>query len=349
MKASHSSADSVCSTSSHPSLGSLGSQNSQSSLASRPRWNQPPIQSIKSEFFTRPYVKLFLQHLSYILTHIKPIDIDKHIQELHDAVEQIGLDLHHHQQSENDEQEKEQVEIHPKKYTAYNYNTYFPSQLKKQFLHADDPQLRQIMQEISIKTSPTPNIILIEQKRDRLIQAYVTAFSKVQRYYFNSHLENPEISDSLKYFDLKGLFEINHFQSATHEDILYPHRKELLAELKTKHRHRMSRSNGIPHKPEKQQQISSSSAATVFNLPGGLTGSHSTVATSVSGVRKSQSSPQLHQNSTPVKNNLEKERMKQRAIERNIALFLPTVGEARGSPSPSKIHWAFHPENRKFK
>jgi hypothetical protein len=268
---------------------------------------------------------MFLQHLTYLLVSIKPIDMDKHILELREAAEKIGLTL------EDPETENsfgnEVKEISPKHYTRYNYGTFYPAQLKKQFPDSNDPQLRKIMQEIAIKTSPTPNIILIEQKRDRLLQSYITLFSCVQRYYFNDHLANPEISDALKYFDLKGLFEINHFQSSTFEEIVYPHRRKL------------AETASPSHSPVSSPQSSA------FSLK-----SSSSTASVLSALNTAQQSPLAspsRRHPLPLSPSPQRDKDKlQRSAQRNSALFF---SEAPQSPTrTSKVHWAFHPEHRKL-
>jgi hypothetical protein len=98
-------------------------------------------------------------------------------------------------------------------------------------LKIDDPQLKEIMQEIAVKSSMAVNMLLIEQKRERLIHAYISLCSSVRRFHLKSKLEEVKteetttggsFNDAVRYRELKGLFEINYFHSSSFEQIIHP-------------------------------------------------------------------------------------------------------------------------------
>lgn len=101
--------------------------------------------------------------------------------------------------------------------------------------HHQDKHLRTIMYEIALKTSPNcMNMLLVEQKRDRLIDAYVKLFTRSARAIINTQVEDNETPDLTRYQHLCELFEINYFHSETFEEY---HKKA--AQLKDQHKFRV--------------------------------------------------------------------------------------------------------------
>jgi len=89
----------------------------------------------------------------------------------------------------------------------------------KEVPHHHDKNLRNIMYEIALKTSPNCiNMLLVEQKRDRLIDAYVILHTRSTRAVITNQLENTELSDFTRYQHLCDLFEINYFHSDSHQE-----------------------------------------------------------------------------------------------------------------------------------
>lgn len=227
-------------------------------IPSKPKWNQQKVQSIKTEFFNRPNVKTFLKHLTFLLNHIPYDETDTYILELREAGEKIGLRLRQSNaegviggidstdtdddMSINSLGDRSNITTgmnsvgsgkssYSSHTTRSSYNEAKTLPYWNEPLAADDPQLRTIMHEIALKSSVSANIFLVEQKRDRLIHAYVALCGQVKRGVISSKLDDPDTTDSLKFSDLKGLFEINYFHSSTFNDIIYPHRRRLQQQL----------------------------------------------------------------------------------------------------------------------
>jgi len=96
-----------------------------------------------------------------------------------------------------------------------NNNVYFPM-FWKDIPHHRDEQLRKIMYEIACKTSPhCLNMLLIEQKRDRLIDAYVKLHTRSARAVIHTQVEDEDCPDIQRYERLCALFTINYFHSDT--------------------------------------------------------------------------------------------------------------------------------------
>ncbi len=220
-------------------------------IPTKPKWNQQKVQSIKTEFFTRPNVKIFLKHLTFLLNNIPLDENDTYILELREAGERIGLRIHQNldgiiESVDTDDDitissvgERSSITTGMNSinsnYTDRSSHSSIAEAKNAHYwnepLPADDPQLRTIMHEIALKSSVSANIFLVEQKRDRLIHAYVTLCGRVKRNVITSKLDDPEATDAVKFSELKGLFEINYFHSSTFDDIVYPNRKRLKQQL----------------------------------------------------------------------------------------------------------------------
>jgi hypothetical protein len=272
----------------------------------KPKWNQQKVQSIKTEYFTRPHVRAFLFHLTYLLNNLTNEDVDSYITELKDAGESIGLKLNsvyqhipsavgalpvferthaHHPSDEKNSLRDDDATVHSfasslssssyhsSRLSHYNRHHVQNASHKSQHvpssslsvssssssyvaactnqrltaeeqeavdykkaalyqpLKIDDPQLKEIMQEIAMKSSSALNMLLIEQKRERLIHGYISLCSRVRRFHLKNKLEESETggvttgglrNDTVRYRELKGLFEINYFHSSSFEQIVHP-------------------------------------------------------------------------------------------------------------------------------
>lgn len=134
--------------------------------------------------------------------------------ELRDSAQKIGLDV-------GEEPDiLEVVEENPKSLAEQESHFYA---FWRNSAHADDPNLRMIMQEIALKSSVTSNTLIVEQKRERLMQAYINLLSRVQRSSISKRLDDPEATDVNKYAEIRGLFEINYFHSSTFHDLVKPY------------------------------------------------------------------------------------------------------------------------------